>query len=109
MTDKMGKVEKQIQDLAAEGIRHVFNADLPADEIQVQRTRKDFEGEFTIVVFPISQLTNKSPEETANALGEFMVDNSENIEAFNVVKGFLNLKLRSAYWVDRLSKMLTEN
>jgi len=105
----MGKVEKHIQDLAAEGIKQVFSADLPADEIQVQRTRKEFEGEFTIVVFPISQLTNKSPEDTANLLGEYMVENSENIEAFNVIKGFLNLKLRSAYWVDRLSKMLTEN
>ncbi|NEN23176.1 arginine--tRNA ligase [Cryomorpha ignava] len=105
----MGKIETQIQELASKGVKEIFNADLKPEEIQIQNTRKEFEGEFTIVTFPLTKLSAKSPEETGNALGQYMVGNSEDLESFSVVKGFLNLKFRSVYWVDRLNKMLTKN
>lgn len=105
----MAKIEKYIQELAADGLKEIFGASIPADEIQIQKTRKEFEGEFTVVVFPITRISKKSPEETGKALGEYLLHKGENVENFNVVKGFLNIKLKSNFWVDRLSKMLTQN
>jgi len=105
----MSKIETQIQERASKGVKEIFNADLKPEEIQIQNTRKEFEGEFTIVTFPLTAISGKSPEETGNALGQYLVDNSEELESFSVVKGFLNLKFTSIFWVNRLNKMLTKN
>ena len=105
----MSKIEIHIQELASKGIKELFDAELRPDEVQVQNTRKEFEGEFTIVVFPFVKMAKKSPEDTGNALGQYMVDNADEIESYSVVKGFLNLKFKSDYWIDRLSQMLNKN
>lgn len=102
----MTTVENKLQNLAAEAVLNLFKEAVSPESIQIQPTRKEFEGEFTIVVFPFVRLARKSPEQTGEMLGEYLKDEWDSIEAFNVVKGFLNLKLSSAFWINQLSETL---
>ncbi|HEY0175597.1 MAG TPA: arginine--tRNA ligase, partial [Pedobacter sp.] len=74
---------------AVKGIKQLYNEDVAESLISIQDTRKEFEGQATIVVFPIVRFSKKSPEQTANDLGEYLVANVKEVTAFNVVKGFL--------------------
>jgi len=98
-------IQSEIARHCVEGVEQLFGARLEASEIQIQETRKEFEGEFTIVVFPLVRLARKSPEETGKALGAYMRDAMKEVESFSVVKGFLNLKLTSRFWVDHLASI----
>lgn len=80
----------------------LFDSTISAADIQVQPTRSDFEGDFTIVVFPLSRAAKKSPPETAKLLGEFLQREIDIIERFTVVQGFLNLSLAKEYWMEWL-------
>ena len=82
------------------GIKQLYNQDVEESLISIQDTRKEFEGQATIVVFPFVRFSKKSPEQTASDLGEYLVANLEVVTAFNVVKGFLNLSITNAYWMD---------
>jgi arginyl-tRNA synthetase len=82
------------------GIKQLYNQDIAESLVSIQDTRKEFEGQATIVVFPIVRFSKKSPEQTANDLGEYLVANLEVVTAFNVVKGFLNLSITNSYWID---------
>ena len=75
------------------------------DNIQIQKTRKEFEGDFTLVVFPFLQLSKKRPEETAQEIGEYLKANQPVISSFNVVKGFLNIAISPSYWIELLKKI----
>ncbi|MBC7615769.1 MAG: arginine--tRNA ligase [Pedobacter sp.] len=81
-------------------IKQLYNEAVTESVINIQETRKEFEGQVTIVVFPIVRFSKKSPEETANAIGEYLLKNVEQIIAFNVVKGFLNLTIADSYWIN---------
>lgn len=70
--------------------------------LQVQATRKEFEGDYTVVVFPLLSISKKSPEQTATELGQAILEIVPQIESFQVIKGFLNLKMSPFYWMDRL-------
>ncbi len=83
-----------------EGIRELFGAEVPENMIQLQKTRKDFEGDITLVVFPLLRYSKKSPEATGEALGTNLVDNLKELENFNVIKGFLNLTISPAHWLN---------
>lgn len=82
------------------GLKQLYNQDVEESLISIQDTRKEFEGQATIVVFPFVRFSKKSPEQTANDLGEYLVANLEVVTAFNVVKGFLNLSITNSYWMD---------
>ena len=99
-------VENIIANAVSKGLSELYGAQISPETIQVQATRKEFEGNFTVVVFPFLKLSHKSPEATAEDLGKWLVDNESVISAFNVVKGFLNLSVSSSLWIDRLKKML---
>ena len=86
-----------------EAIKSLYGADFDAEKIQLQKTRKEFEGDFTLVVFPFLALSKKRPEETAQEIGEFLKANQPVVSAFNVVKGFLNLSISTNYWIDLLT------
>lgn len=73
------------------------------DKVQIQLTTKDFEGQWTVVVFPLLRLSKLSPEKTGEAIGEYLKSNTKEISAFNVVKGFLNLSIADSYWVEMLN------
>ena len=74
--------------------------DVDKSQLQLQKTRKEFEGDFTLVTFPLLKLSRKSPEATANEIGEHIVANTPQISSFNVIKGFLNLVLAPAFWAE---------
>ncbi len=80
-------------------INELYNTEIDYSLINLQETRKEFEGEITLVVFPITKLSKKSPEITANEIGDWLQKNIEEISGFNVVKGFLNLSLPDNFWL----------
>ena len=81
-----------------------------SDNIQIQKTRKEFEGDYTVVVFPLLKASRKSPEATATELGEKIVASTPEIKSFNVIKGFLNLAIDSSFWAARFQEIVeTEN
>ena len=90
--------ESFIASKAAEAINVLYNAGMDASALQVQVTRKEFEGDFTLVVFPLLRVSRTTPEATGTAIGEWLKANVPEISGFNVVKGFLNILLSPLYW-----------
>lgn len=90
---------------ASEAIKAVYGADVTPETLQVQPTRKEFEGDYTLVVFPLLRITRQSPDATGNALGEWLKTNCPEVSAFNSVKGFLNLSLSNLYWKESLESI----
>ena len=86
----------------AKAIKQLYGAEVSTEKIQLQKTRKEFEGDFTLVVFPFLALSKKRPEETAQEIGEQLKNSLPIISSFNVVKGFLNLAIAPSYWVELL-------
>ncbi len=89
-----------ILEAAVRAVKTLFATDIFAESLSLQQTRKEFEGDVTLVVFPLTKFSKKTPEQTGTAIGEFLVNEVEAIESFNVIKGFLNLSLKNSYWVD---------
>lgn len=90
---------------ASEAIKAVYGADVTPETLQVQPTRKEFEGDYTLVVFPLLRITRQSPDATGNALGDWLKSNCPEVSAFNSVKGFLNLSLSNLYWKESLESI----
>ena len=84
----------------------LFQSNWDLKQIQFQETRKEFEGDITLVVFPLAKSAGKNPEELGQKLGQFLEERVSFVASFNVVKGFLNLSFSSAYWIDQLEKMV---
>jgi len=82
-----------------------FEEKIENKNIQFQKTRKDFEGDITLVVFPLAKMAKKSPEQTANEIGELIKNEIEIVANFNVVKGFLNLVISNSFWLDQLNEV----
>lgn len=99
-TNRIMNIQQHIITATINAVKELYNQDLPEAQINLQDTRSEFDGEITIVVFPVVRFSKKSPEATANDLGEYLKEHIEEITAFNVVKGFLNLSIVSSYWVD---------
>ena len=98
-------IETKLAQSVAEAIKSLYGAEFSAEKIQIQKTRKEFDGDFTVVVFPFLALSKKRPEETAQEIGEFIKANQPVVEDFNVVKGFLNLAISTNYWIELLEKI----
>lgn len=99
------KVEVQLQEAVVKAVKALFEHDITTDQVTLQKTNRDFEGHLTVVVFPFLKASRKGPEQTAQALGEWLVANSGLVEKFNVVKGFLNLSISSSVWLELLSEI----
>ena len=78
---------------------------LEGEQLQIQKTRKEFEGDYTLVTFPLLKRSRKSPEATANEIGEYMVANCKEVSGFNVIKGFLNISLDPSFWSERFGEI----
>lgn len=102
----MNTVENKLQKRTANAVNTLFGTSIVSGEVQIQPTRKEFEGEFTVVVFPFVKMARKSPEQTGEMIGRFITDEWTDVESFSVVKGFLNFKMSSGFWVSQLSKTL---
>lgn len=96
-------IEIKIQQAVAKAIHELYGQDIETDHVQVQNTRKDLEGDLTIVVFPFLRISRKSPEATAEDLGKFLKDHIDLVHSYNVIKGFLNLIISDSYWLEILS------
>ncbi|PCI94235.1 MAG: arginine--tRNA ligase [Flavobacteriales bacterium] len=103
-------MEKRIINKVVEGLKHLYDAEVDVKQVQIQKTRKEFDGDLTVVVFPFLRASKKSPEQTAEDLGGFIQSNIDEVIAFNVVKGFLNFSISSDYWLGVFNQIaLTEN
>ena len=83
-------------------VKHLYNTDIAAGEINLQETRKEFEGQVTLVTFPFTKFSKKSPEQTGNEIGAYLLNELKVVSAFNVIKGFLNISIADDHWIDKL-------
>ena len=90
--------EKLIAGSAAEAVRQLWGAEVDASLLQVQITRKEFDGDYTLVVFPLLKMSHLAPEATGNAIGQWMLESVPEVGGYNTVKGFLNISLSNVYW-----------
>lgn len=95
----------QLRNAISEAFQSLFDHSLPADDITLQPTRKEFAGNYTFVVFPFLKITKGKPEDSGQKIGEWIKANTEWIKDFNVVKGFLNFELKDVHWVNRLHEI----
>lgn len=103
------RAEEFIAAKSAEAVKAIYGADVDASTLQVQPTRKEFEGDYTLVVFPLLKTTHQSPDASGNAIGEWLKSNCPEISAFNSVKGFLNLSLSNAWWKEGLEAVVSDS
>ena len=96
------KIEQQIEQAAMAAVKALYGQEVPEKMVQLQKTRSEFEGSLTLVVFPFVKMARKSPEQTGQEIGQYLVDNCEAVSKFNVVKGFLNLSIADAAWFNLL-------
>ena len=96
-------LEVTIQSVVAQSVKTLYNVDVETNQIQIQKTKKEFEGDITVVVFPFVKAARKSPEGAGQEIGEFIVKNNPVVSAFNVIKGFLNLSIDKSYWIETLN------
>ena len=96
-------IEQQIQTAALAAVKALYGQEVPEKMVQLQKTRSEFEGNLTLVVFPFVKMAHKSPEQTGQELGEYLVEHCEAISKYNVVKGFLNLSIANATWLQLLA------
>ncbi len=100
-------MEKLIAKKVVEGINHLYGESVQENQATPQKTRPDFEGDLTVVVFPFLRASKKSPEQTAEDLGAYLQEHIDAITAFNVVKGFLNLSISANFWLDEFKTIAT--
>jgi arginyl-tRNA synthetase len=88
---------------AQKAIKHLYNTDVATGDITLQETRKEFEGQVTIVTFPFTKFSKKSPEQTGNEIGAYLKSELNEVSGYNVIKGFLNISLSDDYWLGQLN------
>jgi len=96
----MKDLEIKLVEPIVKAVKAIFGVDFPVNQINFQTTRKEFDGDITLVVFPVVRFSKKSPEQTAEDLGEYLVREVQFVEAYNVLKGFLNLVISDSYWLE---------
>ena len=101
-------LEHTIQQLVEQALQQLYGLEIGQNPLQVQKTRKEFEGDMTVVLFPFIKLLRKSPEQIGKEIGDNLLKSSSVIEAYNVVKGYLNLKISVSYWLERLNEIFLQ-
>lgn len=96
-------IEQKLVSSVIGGLKVLYGQDVPAAQVQLQKTKKEFEGHLTLVVFPFLRMSKKGPEQTAQEIGEYLQANEPSVAAFNVIKGFLNLTIASSAWIELLN------
>lgn len=97
------KIENQIASSVIASVKELYGQEIPMSMVQLQKTKSNFEGNLTLVVFPFLKISKQKPEDTAQAIGELLVRDCPAVASFNVVKGFLNLNIAKEAWVDLLN------
>ena len=99
------KIEDKLVASVISGLKALYSQEVPEKMVQIQKTKKEFEGHLTLVVFPFLKMSRKGPEQTAQEIDEYLKVNEPAVAAFNVIKGFLNLTIASATWIDLLNEI----
>ena len=99
------KIEDKLVASVISGLKALYGQEVPEKMVQMQKTKKEFEGHLTLVVFPFLKMSRKGPEQTAQEIGEYLKANDPAVAAFNVIKGFLNLTIASATWIELLNEI----
>ena len=99
------KIEDKLVASVISGLKALYGQEVPEKMVQLQKTKKEFEGHLTLVVFPFLKMSKKGPEQTAQEIGEYLKANDPAVAAFNVIKGFLNLTIASATWIELLNEI----
>ena len=100
-------IQKRLVEVTVQAVKELYNADILENQIALQATRKEFEGQITIVTFPVTRFSKSSPEQTGNEIGAYLQQHIAEISDFNVIKGFLNIVLSDAYWITLLNQTIT--
>lgn len=101
-------IEKILEEKVCLAIADLYGQHFNKSLIQIQKTRREFEGDFTLVVFPVTKISHKSPEATATEIGNYLTANIPEVSSFNVIKGFLNISLNNSFWLRFLSRNRVE-
>ncbi|HON52781.1 MAG TPA: arginine--tRNA ligase, partial [Bacteroidales bacterium] len=101
-------IESIIVDKVIEAVKALYNVDIETSAIQIQETRKEFEGDKTVAVFPFVRFSKKSPEQTAAEIGDYLQNSVSHIQSYSVVKGFLNILLSHSYWIEILQQAIEQ-
>ncbi|SEN44286.1 arginyl-tRNA synthetase [Mucilaginibacter gossypiicola] len=96
-----------IIEAAVKAVKHLYQTDIEPAAVSIQETRKEFEGQVTIVTFPFTKFSRKGPEQTGAEIGEFLKNELKEVASFNVIKGFLNLSISDEYWISQLYNHIT--
>lgn len=96
-------IEKQLVEAVVLALKELYGQEVSAEQVQLQKTKEEFEGHLTLVVFPFLRISKKKPEDTAQEIGQYLADHTDVVAAFNVIKGFLNLTIAAAKWVELLN------
>ena len=103
------QIEKNLQEIIIRAIKELYQANVDASQITLQKTKKEFKGHYTLVTFPLLKISRKKPEETAQEIGSWLAANAAIISGFNVIKGFLNLEIATDAWLRLLEKIDTQS
>ncbi len=101
-------IENILQGAVIEAVKELYNADINASQITLQKTKREFKGHFTLVTFPLLKISKKNPEQTAQEIGEYLSEKSPVVSEFNVIKGFLNLTIAPEVWI-KLLQYINDN
>lgn len=101
-------IQQTLVEQTKAAVKALYGADIPEGQISLQETRKEFEGQMTIVTFPVTRFSKKSPEVTGTEIGEYLQQNISEITAFNVIKGFLNISLSDSFWISVLNNTIVK-
>ncbi len=101
------KLEIRLQEVIISAIDSLYGQVVTAGQLSLQKTKKEFEGHYTLVVFPFLKMSKKGPEQTAQEIGEWLKANTSEVSSFNVIKGFLNLTIATTCWIDVLNEVHT--
>jgi arginyl-tRNA synthetase len=101
-------MEIVLKEKIKEAVKKIYNSEVKDDLIQIQETRKDFKGDFTLVVFPLLRFSKNTPEKTGEMIGQYLTENFHAVSGYNVIKGFLNLEISDTWWVEYFRKLTSE-
>ena len=102
-------LEQQLTSLVKAAVKSLYAIDATDAQVQIQKTRPEFEGNITLVVFPFVKMARKAPAQTASEIGEWLLEHGESLVAkYNAVQGFLNLSISDAFWINQLETIDTD-
>src|SRR5574344_1847881 len=103
------KIESMMVEKTIQAVKALYGQEINSDMVQLQKTKKEFQGHYTLVVFPFLKMSRKSPEQTAGEIGAWFLENVSAVSSYNVIKGFLNIVISISSWLDMLNDINSDS